>query len=182
MRYVALLRGINVGGNTLIKMAALRECVESLGFQEVRTYINSGNVLFETDEADTVVLAQSLEQAITKTFRHEVRVVVFTHDEWRAIIENAPMKWGHDSENYRYNLLVLLPPTTAVEAMEQCGDPKVDIEFAEPGEGVIYQGAQWRAITRTNYSKIVGKPIYKQMTIRNYNTSVKLLALLESET
>ena len=181
MRYLALLRGINVGGNTLIKMAALKECFESLGFQKVRTYINSGNVIFETDESNTTALARMIEERIEQSFSHSVKVVVFSRDEWRDIIEAAPQQWGSDMERYRYNLLVLLPPTTAQDAIEQCGQPKPDIEFAEAGERVIYQGAQWKAITRTNYAKIVGKPIYKQMTIRNYNTSIKLLSLLEAD-
>lgn len=177
MRYLALLRGINVGGNTLIKMAELKASFEVLGFDDVRTYINSGNVIFSSDEKDKLKLAKMLEAAIAETFTHQVRVVVFTHDEWRTIVESAPKKWGKD-ESYRYNLLVLLPPVTVAEALEQCGEVKAAIEFAEAGQGVIYQGAAWKEIGKTTYSKIVGKPIYKQMTIRNYNTSVKLLKLM----
>jgi uncharacterized protein (DUF1697 family) len=178
MKYLALLRGINVGGNTLIKMAELKTCFEELGFAHVRTYINSGNVIFSSDETDTLRLAQMIESAIKRAFAHELRVVVFAHGTWRAIIEDAPKRWGQDHETYRYNLLVLLPPVTAEEAVKACGDIKPDIEFADAGEGVIYQGAQWKMIGRTNYSKIIGKPVYKQMTIRNYNTSVKLLKLM----
>lgn len=178
MRYLVLLRGINVGGNTLIKMAELKACFEALGLVDVRTYINSGNVIFSSDETDKLKLAEKLEKAITQSFTHDVRVVVFAHDEWRAIIENAPKQWGKD-ESYRHNLLVLLPPVTAGEAIEAHGDIKPAIEFAVAGEGVIYQGVSWKDIGKTTYAKIVGKPIYKQMTIRNYNTATKLLKLMD---
>lgn len=178
MRYLALLRGINVGGNTLIKMPELKACFEKLGFDNVRTYINSGNVIFASDEMDKLKLAQKIESAITKTFVHTVRVVVFSHDEWRAVVENAPKQWGND-ELYSHNLLVLLPPVTAVEALEASGAIKPDIEFAVGGVGVIYQGMSKKDRGRTNYAKIIGKPIYKQMTIRNYNTTTKLLKLMD---
>lgn len=180
MRYLALLRGINVGGNTLIKMAELRACFEELGFDDVRTYINSGNVIFSSDEKDKLKLADMIEAAITKAFSHQVRVVIFTGDEWRTIVEAAPKQWGHD-ELYSHNLLVLLPPMTSEEALKGCGDIKPDIEFAVAGEGVIYQGMSIKDRGRTTYAKIVGKPVYKQMTIRNYNTSVKLLERLDQD-
>lgn len=178
MRYLALLRGINVGGNTLIKMAELKVCFEELGFSDVRTYINSGNVIFSSDETDKLKLARKLELAIKKTFSHDLRVVVFTHPEWKAVIKNAPKQWGND-ETYSHNLLVLLPPVTAKEAVQASGEIKPDIEFAVAGVGVIYQGMSIKDRGKTNYAKIVGKPIYKQITIRNYNTSAKLLKLMD---
>lgn len=178
MRYLALLRGINVGGNTLIRMPALKECFEALELQDVRTYIQSGNVIFSSDESDKLKLAKTIEAAITRSFSHEVRVVVFSHDEWRLVVENAPKQWGSD-ESYRYNLLVLLPPATVEQAIEANGEVKPTIEFAEAGQGVIYQGASIKDISKTTYSRIPGKPIYKQMTIRNYNTTTKLLKLMD---
>lgn len=178
MRYLALLRGINVGGNTLIRMPELKECFEKLGFDDVHTYIQSGNVIFSSDETDKLKLSKKIETAITKSFTHNVRVVVFSHDEWRAVVENAPKQWGKD-ETYRYNLLVLLPPVTATEAIEATGAVKPAIEFAVGGRGVIYQGASWKDIGKTTYAKMVGTPIYKQMTIRNYNTATKLLKKMD---
>lgn len=180
MRYLALLRGINVGGHTLIRMPALKECFESLGFSGVHTYIQSGNVIFSSDEPDKLKLAETLEAAITKTFSHVVRVVIFSHGEWKLIVKNAPRQWGID-ELYSHNLIVLLPPVTAAEALEASGDIKPAIEFAVAGAGVIYQGMSIQDRGKTNYARIVGKPIYKQMTIRNYNTATKLLKLMDEE-
>ena len=178
MRYLALLRGINVGGNTLIRMPQLKECFENLGFEDVSTYIQSGNVIFSSDETDKMKLSKKIETAITESFTHNVRVVIFSHDEWKAVVENAPQQWGQD-ESYKYNLLVLLPPMTATKALEENGEIKPAIEFAEAGEGVIYQGMSWKDYGKTTYGRIAGKPIYKQMTIRNYNTATKLLKKME---
>ena len=178
MKYLALLRGINVGGNTLIKMPALKECIEQLGFSDVRTYIQSGNVIFSSDEKDKQKLAKKIETAIAKAFTHAVRVVVFSHDEWKAIVKNAPKKWGND-ELYSHNLIILFPPVTAAEALKASGVLKPAIEFAVAGTGVIYQGMSVKDRGKTTYAKIIGKPIYKQMTIRNYNTATKLLGILE---
>jgi uncharacterized protein (DUF1697 family) len=73
---IAPLRGINVGGRTLVKMADLKNCFENLGFDEVSTYIASGNVLFESDAADTAELATTIEGAIEQRFELPVKVVV----------------------------------------------------------------------------------------------------------
>jgi len=178
VRYLALLRGINVGGNTLIKMPALKECFEALGFSDVRTYINSGNVIFSSDEKDKLKLAEKIEASITKAFTHQVRVVVFSHDEWRAVVESAPQQWGNN-ELYSHNLLVLLPPVTVAEVLEATGELKPTIEFAIGGEGVIYQGMSKVDRGKTTFAKVIGKPIYKQITIRNYNTATKLLKLMD---
>lgn len=67
--YIALLRGINVGGNNIIKMAELRECITGLGFKNVRTYIQSGNILFETTEQDSQVLETHIQRQSPSNFR-----------------------------------------------------------------------------------------------------------------
>ena len=88
--HVALLRGINVGGNNKIAMADLREVVTSLGHTEVTTYIQSGNVLFSAREADTSVLAAGLEQAIAEAFAVRPRVVVLSRDELAQVLRDNP--------------------------------------------------------------------------------------------
>src|SRR5581483_4758541 len=82
-RHVAFLRGINVGGNKLIKMDALADVFRSAGFRNVRTYIASGNVLFDT---------RSIERSLEKTFGHDIAVVVFTLDEIASLIKRNPFK------------------------------------------------------------------------------------------
>ncbi|WP_226654542.1 DUF1697 domain-containing protein [Pseudalkalibacillus hwajinpoensis] len=92
--YIALLRGINVGGKNKIKMAELRDALSSDGFQNVKTYIQSGNVLFESEEAENL-LRKKMEEIIAKQFGLKVPIVLRTAIEWKNIIENSPF---HDEQ------------------------------------------------------------------------------------
>ncbi len=90
MKYVAFLRGINVGGKNKIKMETLREACAALGFGNVKTYINSGNLIFETEKSDDKKLAAEIEKAIEKEFALDIKVIVRTIAEIKDIIENNP--------------------------------------------------------------------------------------------
>jgi uncharacterized protein (DUF1697 family) len=113
--HVALLRGINVGGNNKIAMADLREVVTSLGHTDVTTYIQSGNVLLSARETDTSVLAAGLEQAIAGAFAIRPRVVVLSRDELAQALRDNPYP---DEPNPRY--------VHAVFFSEQPGPPVLD--------------------------------------------------------
>lgn len=101
VRYVALLRGINVGGNTLIKMADLKVCVAGLGLEDVSTYIASGNVLFTTDRVATGALAERLEAAIEAHFALPVKVVVLDRPGYARIVKAIPPAWIGDGPGAR---------------------------------------------------------------------------------
>ena len=88
--HIALLRGINVGGNNKVPMAGLRELMTSLGHTEVKTYIQSGNVVFSTDGTDTAKLAAALDEAITERFGVPGHVVVISRDELAQVIADNP--------------------------------------------------------------------------------------------
>ncbi len=90
MKYAAFLRGINVGGHNKIKMESLRETFAALGFENVKTYINSGNVIFETSETDDNKLVAKIEKAIETEFSLKIKVMVRTMAEIEDIIKNNP--------------------------------------------------------------------------------------------
>lgn len=89
-RYIALLRGINVGGNKLIKMEALAAAFTAAGFRKVKTYIASGNVIFETRSIDRKALTKKIERMLTAEFGHEIAVALFTIEELRELISGDP--------------------------------------------------------------------------------------------
>jgi uncharacterized protein (DUF1697 family) len=89
-RYIALLRGINVGGNKLIKMEALAAAFTAAGFRKVKTYIASGNVIFETRATDRKALTKKIEKMLTAEFGHEIAVAVFTLDELQELTATDP--------------------------------------------------------------------------------------------
>jgi uncharacterized protein (DUF1697 family) len=90
--YVAFLRGINVGGNKLIKMEDLKRAFVSLGFKNVRTFIQSGNVIFETEEVDESVVVKKIEQRLRKSFGHEITVVLRTIEQIQKLVKRSPFK------------------------------------------------------------------------------------------
>ena len=91
--YLALLRGVNVGGKAKIKMADLVACLESAGLKNVQTYIQSGNVIFGSNEHDKSKLKKIIETKIEKTFTLSVQVVIFTAQEWQTLVKKAPKEW-----------------------------------------------------------------------------------------
>jgi uncharacterized protein (DUF1697 family) len=180
MKYIALLRGINVGGNNKVPMADLRECLEKLGLKNVQTYIQSGNVIFESDEKDEAKLTHDIEQAIETHFGFPVVVALFGQPEFEYITTHTPKDWLKNSE-HKYNYLFLKKPWSEAEVIAAIGPLKPELESATAGKGVIYQSMSVKFFGRTTGGKIAGKPVYKLMTIRNHNTVTKLLGLLREQ-
>jgi uncharacterized protein (DUF1697 family) len=173
-RYVALLRGINVGGKNLIPMARLRACFEAQGYDEVATYIASGNVLFSC--ADEVKEA-AIEKQLTKTFGYEATIVLLTHRQLARVRAAAPRGFGSRPEQYRYDVWFLKPPLTAKQALPHV-PTREGVDEVSLGPGVLYCTRLVAKATQSRLSKVIGTPIYKQLTIRNWNTTVKLDELL----
>ena len=97
MKYVALLRGINVGGKNMIKMEALRETFSALGFENVKSYINSGNLIFETAKTDDDKLANKIHDAIQKDFGFDISVMVRSIAEINELIASNPFEGQFES-------------------------------------------------------------------------------------
>jgi uncharacterized protein (DUF1697 family) len=178
-RYVALLRGINVGGNNMIKMADLKACFEALGFTGVATYIQSGNVVFTTGESGPDKLAQRAETAIAETFGCASKVVLRSRKQMQDIVGRAPAGFGAAPDRYRYDVIFLKPPLTAAAAMKAV-PTKEGVDQAHAGAGVLYFSRLIARATQSRLGKIAALPIYKDLTIRNWNTTTALLKLLEA--
>jgi len=178
-QYVALLRGINVGGKNLIKMTELKACFEGLGFRNVRTYIQSGNVLFSADISDQARLTSQIEEALSTTFSYDSRVVVRSEDEMKAIVAQAPKDFGSDPAAYRYDVIFLKESLTPAEAMKSV-TTKEGVDQAFAGDGVLYFSRLISKATQSHLTRIITLPIYQSMTIRNWNTTTRLLSMMEA--
>ena len=176
--YVALLRGINVGGKNLIGMPALKAAFEAEGFDEVRTYIQSGNVLFSAPKTKAAVLTDRIESMLASAFDYVPTVVVRDRSQMRGIVERAPRGFGGSPTEYRYDVIFLKEPLTARAAI---GKVKVNpaVDEAHPGSGVLYFSRLVSKATASRLNTIVGSPIYPSITIRNWNTTTKLQRMLE---
>ena len=178
-QYVALLRGINVGGRNKVAMADLRAAFEDGGFEAVSTYIQSGNVLFRSAAA-----AKSLEDAIEglleRRFGVPLVVVVRSHAQLRKVINKAPRGFGAEPGAYHSDVVFLKGPLTAKQAMAVV-ELRDGVDQAWPGDGVVYFARLSAKRTQSRMSRIVGTPEYKQMTIRSWTTTTKLLDLLDEQ-
>ena len=176
--YVALLRGINVGGKNLIKMPALKACFEANGFEDVATYIQSGNVLFRSAGSGTAALARRIEELLTTTFGYPARVVLRSHGQMRGVVEGAPKGFGSDPATYRYDVIFLKEPLSAKAAIGSVPtNPTVDTAHA--GTSVLYFSRLVSRASQSRLSKVVSLPIYQSMTIRNWNTTTRLLRMMD---
>ncbi len=178
-QYVALLRGINVGGNNLIKMAELARCFEKQGFSSVTTYIQSGNVLFEAGSGTPAKHSRGLEAAILKTFGCRAAVTLRSKKQMKSIVLDAPKGFGKQPEKYRYDVIFLFELLTAKEALKDM-PIREGVDQAHAGNGVLYASRLIARATQSKISKIASMPMYKSMTIRNWNTTTKLLSLMEA--
>lgn len=178
--YVILLRGINVGGKNLIPMAKLRERLEEQGFVDVATYIQSGNVIARSSlGADAVV--RKVEKCLPATFKLDsslIKVLALTHRQLQAVVEDKPKGFGDRPDTYHSDVIFLMGIRVGV-AMKVFS-PREGVDRVWPGEGVVYSQRLSAKRTQSRLSKIVATPAYKQMTIRNWNTATKLLAMLEA--
>jgi uncharacterized protein (DUF1697 family) len=175
--YVAFLRGINVGGSNLIRMPALKACFESQEFGHVTTYIQSGNVVFTAARTNHRTLTDRIEKALSKAFAYESRVVICSFDQLKAVVDRAPKGFGAHPMEYRYDVIFLKHPLTAGAAMKSV-KTKDGVDRAFAGDGVLYFSRLISKATQSQLSRIVGTPAYQNMTIRNWNTTTKLLEMM----
>ncbi len=177
-QYVALLRGINVGGKNVIPMAALKACFERAGFGGVSTYIQSGNVLFDADDAAPAKLTRRLEKALADAFRYAASMVLRSRAQMQSVVDRAPKGFGANADAYRYDVVFLKEPLDAPTAMKSVAT-RPGVDQASAGTGVLYFSRLIRKASQSRLSKLTAQPVYQQMTIRNWNTTTTLLRLME---
>ncbi len=178
--YLILIRGINVGGKNIIAMAALKKCLGELGFSDVTTYITSGNVILKSSQGSKDIKAQ-IEAALPSNFKLDselIKVLVLSQSQLQAIVHNKPVGFGEQPEKYHSDVIFLIGVDSA-QAMTAFS-PREGVDKIWQGDGVIYSQRLGEQRTKSRLSKIMGTPIYKSMTIRTWNTTLKLLLLMQS--
>jgi uncharacterized protein (DUF1697 family) len=178
IKYVALLRGINVGGNNLIKMDELKKIFEEIGLSAVITYIQSGNIIFNYIEQNKSRLVEKIEEKLLKKIKNEINIVLLTFSEVKEIVNKRPEYFGEDNENYKYDVIFLIEPLTAKEAIKEF-NPREGVDKIFGGKKVLYISRLKKELTKSRFSKITESKIYQKLTIRNWNTTKKLYELME---
>jgi uncharacterized protein (DUF1697 family) len=179
MIYLALLRGINVGGKNITKMAVLKACLEHAGFDRVETFIQSGNVVFETRQKNAAKLTSQIDAAIETALGIDPRVVVLSRDRLKTVLAGAPAAWRSRTD-LRMNIAFLRPSVTAALALKEVA-VRPGVDTVEAGKGVLYMTTTLRDLGKSRMSRIVMKPVYQQMTIRSYRTCQKIESLMHTK-
>lgn len=178
--YLLLLRGINVGGKNKLSMAELTTHLTSLGFSSVTTYIASGNVVLQSDKpADQV--KSIVEQSLPKQFKLDsqlIKILVLTPAQLRSVVKQKPPAFGDSPDTYHSDVIFLMDiPVDQALAVFQ---PKEGVDTIWPGPNVIYSQRLSAQRTKSRLNKIMVSPLYKSMTIRTWNTTIKLLEIIKN--
>ena len=182
MEYVALLRGINVGGNNKVVMSELREQIAAEGFGHVRTYINSGNLLFKAEpNTPREDVAQAIEDVLARHYDFPIRLALLTAQDYLAELHSLP-DWWHGEVARRDALFYTLGldrdhVRERIEAME-LGDEAVYF-----GEHAVFWGKfDEKSFLKTAYHKrLLREDFYRQVTIRSGSTVEKIAAMLSGD-
>ena len=180
-RYIALLRGINISGKNKIAMPDLKNCFEDHGFYDVRTYLNSGNVLFSSDTEDDCHCSNKLKKIINHTFGFEIPVFVMKRDALMEILLHAPEWWGNDHKDMYDNMIFLMPSLSYETFYDEIGDPKKEYEKVFHHGQVVFWSYIRKDYQKTNWWSQTAKANFKnKITIRTANTIRKLLEIDDS--
>lgn len=177
-RYIALLRGINISGKNKISMPELKTALGEKGFADVKTYLNSGNVLFSDDEMDVVKLAEQIRIIILETFQLEIPVFVISQDELKGLLSKAPSWWGSDSKDIYDNLIFAIAPYSIKTVAEKIGEPTVELEKVELCGNAAFWSFDRKRYAKANWWKKTAAPgIGEMITIRTANTLRKVVEM-----
>jgi uncharacterized protein (DUF1697 family) len=174
--YVAFLRGINVGGSKPVPMGELSRCLEGLGYDDVKTYINSGNVVFRTSAGGADALEPAIESALSVAFSMPIRVFVRTVAELGRIVDEIGRVWEDDTDD-RQNVIFLSRSLDGREVIASVG-PKDGIEHVTHVPGALLWSVPERELTRSRMLRLNRMPVYREMTVRGPSTVRRVYELM----
>lgn len=174
MKYVILLRGINVGGNNRVEMARLKSLLENIGYTNVVTYINSGNAIFDSKSAPDAV---TIQQSLKKEFGFDIPTLVIAGKDIVRIAEAIPAEWSNDYADQKSDVLYLFEEANTPKVLDIIGG-KPEIETFIYIDGAVLTNISRKHQSKGSLQKIVGTKLYKQITIRNSRTARKLAELV----
>lgn len=178
MKYIALLRGVNISGKNNIVMSKLKEVLEENNHQNVITYLNSGNVIFENCITNKENLANDISKIINNNFNLDIPVFVINESELENILNNAPDWWGTDNKEIYDNLVFIMPPTSYEDVYNTIGNPSENIDKIEEFHNSIFWSFDLKRYRKSNWwIKTASTNIKDKITIRTANTVKKILEI-----
>lgn len=178
-KYIVLLRGVNVGGKSKMSMLELKKFLSGLGYVDVATYIASGNLILKSDKKPKQI-REEIEEALPKKFKlsgDKISVLVLSSADIKSVVESKPKGFGDSPDKYHSDVIFLIDITVskAIKAFS----PKEGVDVVTPGKKVIYSQRLSSMRTKSRLNRVMSDPLYKNMTIRNWNTVTKLNSLIK---
>lgn len=168
MKYTALLRGINVGKSIRVDMKDMKKIFESLGYNDVSTYINSGNIIFESKDNREMIL-KNLAFAFKKEFGTDIPTLVKTEQEMKEIAEAIPPEWQNDAD-HKTDVAYLFPQIDSEKTMDELPVRREFLDIRHV-KGAIFWNVERKNYNKSNLNKIISHRYYQLMTVRNVNTA-----------
>ena len=177
MKYIALLRGINISGKSKIDMKELKKEIENIDFDEVITYLNSGNVIFKSNIEDKGIISNNIHFMIKNKFNLDIPIFIITMQELEEILEHSPEWWGKNDKEIYNNIIFVIPPTTSKEVFETIGSTN-EYEKIQEYKNNIFWSFDLKNYRKSNWwSKTASTEISDKITIRTANTMRKILEI-----
>lgn len=178
MKYIVLLRGVNISGKNKVSMPKLKQLLEENNYQNVSTYLNSGNIIIESNINNKELIIENISKIIEFNFNIKIPIYIMTVPELEDILNNSPSWWGTTNKEIYDNLIFIIPPTTYEEVYNTIGSPKENIDQIEEYHSTIF----WSFVLKdyhksTWWIKTANTSITNKITIRTANTMKKLLQL-----
>ena len=178
MKYIVLLRGANISGKNKVSMPKLKQLLEKNNYQNVSTYLNSGNIIIESNINNKELIVENISKIIEFNFNIKIPIYIMTVPELEDILNNSPSWWGTTNKEIYDNLIFIIPPTTYEEVYNTIGSPKENIDQIEEYHSTIF----WSFVLKdyhksTWWIKTANTSITNKITIRTANTMKKLLQL-----
>lgn len=177
-RYIAFLRGINISGKNKVSMAELKKGLEEMSFEEIKTYLNSGNVIFSTSESHPETLTKQIEEMINNKFSLDIPVFVISKEDLEDILRHAPDWWGREDKEIYDNLIFMMPPAGFEEVFNEIGEPREGLEQILNYKQAVFWSFCLKDYRKTNWwPKTANTAISSKLTIRTANTVRKMVKM-----
>lgn len=178
MKYIVLLRGINISGKNKIPMSLLKIEMENLGYSNIKTYLNSGNVIFNSASDNKEYIANDIYLMIKEKFGFDIPLFVLTRIELEDVLNNKPIWWGNDNKEIYDNIIFIIPPVKYEEIFNAIGEPKDNLEKIKQYNNCIFWSYDLKNYRQSNWwSKTANTSISRNITIRTANTMKKIFEL-----
>ena len=179
MKYIALLRGVNISGKNKIVMSELKKVLEENNYQNVVTYLNSGNVIFENNKEN---IAENISKIIKDNFYLDIQVFVITETKLEDILNNAPDWWGTDNKEIYDNLIFIMSPTNFEDVYKTIGEPSEGIDKINNYNNSVFWSFDLKKYRKSNWwIKTASTDIKDRITIRTANTMRKILTICKEK-